>query len=100
MYVNEKIESDFNGVVGTRSSAASAEVEQEDDDVLCEPCENAPVCEEGARVAKFIRGPTEPTADEMRAHNATHVPYRYWCPFCVGAAAKTLFQVIMSTIGS
>ena len=43
--------------------------------------------EEGldARVACV---PCMPTQDEVDIHNATHVPFRSWCPFCVAGKAK------------
>ena len=44
--------------------------------------------EDGSRVAVIRRGPKEPTELEIRAHYATHVPYRSWCPHCVAAAGK------------
>ena len=33
--------------------------------------------------AKGLRKPEEPTADEVRTHMLTHVPFRSWCPHCV-----------------
>ena len=44
--------------------------------------------EAGVRNAKVKRGPKEPTEKEIVEHNATHVPYRSWCPHCVAAAGK------------
>ena len=38
---------------------------------------------EEARVAKTARDPLAPTQAEWTAHQATHLPYRSWCPECV-----------------
>ena len=29
-----------------------------------------------------------PTSEEMRAHRATHIPFRSWCPECVAGQGK------------
>ena len=29
-----------------------------------------------------------PTTEEVEVHNATHVPFRSWCAFCVAGKAK------------
>jgi hypothetical protein len=32
-----------------------------------------------------LRGPEDPTAEEVEAHNASgHAKYRAWCRYCVG----------------
>ena len=33
--------------------------------------------------AKTMRDPGEPTAEEIKRHNVTHLPYRSWCSHCV-----------------
>ena len=33
--------------------------------------------------AKELRRPQQPTADERRLHELTHLPFRSWCRFCV-----------------
>ena len=38
-----------------------------------------------ARVKNFLR---RPSADAVAKHDATHVPYRSWCPVCVAASAR------------
>ena len=48
----------------------------DDDEMLCVPCEG-----EG-RIAKGMRGPHDPTADEIKEHMMTHIPFRDWCPHC------------------
>ena len=30
----------------------------------------------------------KPSEEEVQRHNATHVPYRSWCPYCVAGKAK------------
>jgi len=50
------------------------------DEVSMEPQEDAPV--------KIARDPGDPTLKEREDHNATHVPYRSWCPVCVKAKGK------------
>ena len=34
----------------------------------------------------------EPVEGEVREHMATHVPFRPWCPFCVGGKAGSAPQ--------
>ena len=42
-----------------------------------------------AKTARTLRTP-EPPADAARmAHNATHVPFRGWCPFCVASRGRS-----------
>ena len=38
--------------------------------------------------ARIKPSPSAPTASEVARHDVTHVPYRNWCPICVGASAK------------
>jgi hypothetical protein len=38
---------------------------------------------EEAHAAKPLRGPCTPSAAEKAAHEATHLPFRSWCPECV-----------------
>ena len=57
---------------------------QGEEDIVCQPCGE----ENGITVAKCRRSLQEPTADEILAHDATHVPFRSWCPHCVQAAGK------------
>ena len=51
-------------------------------DIMCEPCER-----EGLH-AKVANKPVMPTAEEVEQHNATHIPFRNWCPYCVAGKAK------------
>ena len=42
------------------------------------------------RMAQVPRAPKAPTPDEVRQHEATHIPYRSWCAACVrGKGRKT-----------
>ena len=38
-----------------------------------------------ARVMKNKKMLQAPTAEELRVHRITHLPYRAWCPECVAA---------------
>ncbi len=39
--------------------------------------------ENGQRKIKKMLDPKLPTAEEVRQHDITHMPYRNWCPHCV-----------------
>ena len=41
---------------------------------------------EEARAPRCARSPLQPTKAEWEAHQATHLPYRSWCRFCVDGA--------------
>ena len=45
--------------------------------------------EEASRV-KLYPAPGEPTEQERRAHEVTHMPYRSWCKHCVFGKAHAL----------
>ena len=36
----------------------------------------------------LLRSPIRPSAEDVERHDATHVPYRNWCPTCVAARGK------------
>ena len=38
---------------------------------------------EEARVPRAARDPGEPSDEERRRHECTHLPYRSWCRYCV-----------------
>ena len=38
--------------------------------------------------ARVKPSPTKPSSEEVGRHEATHCPYRSWCPACVAASAK------------
>ena len=39
--------------------------------------------------ARILRTPEPPTDAARMAHNATHVPYRDWCPICVASRGRS-----------
>ena len=42
-----------------------------------------------AKTARTLRTPEPPTDAARMAHNATHVPFRDWCPFCVASRGRS-----------
>ena len=40
------------------------------------------------RAPVILRSPIRPSAEDVDRHDATHVPYRNWCPMCVAARGK------------
>ena len=72
-------------LLSNQCSASAAAVGGEDEDANEEDEEHEEV---GKRSVRIKRGPHEPTQKEILEHNATHVPFRSWCPHCVSAAAK------------
>ncbi|MDA8582760.1 hypothetical protein N9L68_00975 [bacterium] len=57
-----------------------AEVEAEE--MLCGDCVDAGEDEEGAK-PRTCRKPKLPSKKEIEEHEATHLPFRSWCRFCV-----------------
>ena len=54
--------------------------------------EEEPQAEEEMPEAKHpvvLKGPADPTTEEILAHNVTHLPYRSWCPHCVRGRGKS-----------
>ena len=43
-----------------------------------------------AVVPKTLPTPAEPSAQEVREHELTHLPYRAWCPHCVRGKGKSM----------
>ena len=41
------------------------------------------------KTARILRTPEPPTDSARMAHNATHVPFRDWCPFCVASRGRS-----------
>ena len=41
------------------------------------------------KTARIIRTPEPPTDAVRMAHNATHVPFRDWCPICVASRGRS-----------
>ena len=54
--------------------------EGDDHEVRCGKYEKAPV-----RIAK---DPQQPTEQDIKEHNVTHLPHRSWCPVCVKARTR------------
>ena len=42
-----------------------------------------------AKTARILRTPEPPTDAARMAHNATHVPFRDWCPICVASHGRS-----------
>ena len=42
-----------------------------------------------AKTARILRTPEPPTDAARMAHNATHVPFRDWCPICVASRGRS-----------
>ena len=42
-----------------------------------------------AKTARILRTPEPPTDAARVAHNATHVPFRDWCPICVASRGRS-----------
>ena len=64
---------------------------------MCQPCgtlsgveqqEPENYQEEEAQEARLNPHGVRPTCEEVEKHNATHLPFRTWCPFCVAGKAK------------
>jgi len=63
----------------------------------CQPC-GGPVTgnsggeeeeeESGERKPRKVQDPKEPTAEERRMHDLTHMPFRSWCRHCVRGRGK------------
>ena len=43
---------------------------------------------EEALAPVVLRDPGAPTTAEVELHNATHLPFRSWCPSCVSGKAR------------
>ena len=41
------------------------------------------------KTARALRTPEPPTDAARMAHNATHVPFRDWCPICVASRGRS-----------
>ena len=49
--------------------------EEEEEEIISDP----PIISEEASV-RLARNPADPTAEERARHDATHLPFRSWCP--------------------
>ena len=91
----QRTEGGFSQSEEAKEAAAADEEEKEaaeDKDVWVPKPEwdipPEPDPEWGVRVPRCKRGPVDPTEEEIKVHNVTHMPFRSWCPHCVAAAAK------------
>ena len=48
-----------------------------------------------AETARSPRTPEPPTDAARMAHNATHVPFRDWCPICVASRGRSSPHVVV-----
>ena len=65
---------------------------------MCEPCGTLCPINSGrvldlegteeAQEARLNPHGVRPTSEEVDKHNATHLPFRSWCPFCVGGRLR------------
>ena len=58
--------------------------------VYGEEQEDTPPEEEEAQVPLSAREPDQPTEEERRHHELTHMPFRSWCPHCVQGRQDSL----------
>ena len=58
------------------------------DDLICESLENGN--EDLCMPCGVIEGrvPDSPSPEEKAEHDKTHLPFKNWCPICVGAKAN------------
>ena len=49
------------------------------DEMVCGPCAD----DESIAKPQLVPSPKAPSAAEVELHNATRLPYRNWCPWCV-----------------
>lgn len=76
------------GVDGAGEEADEAE-EQEETLQLEEDVERHAGIVDKRLVRKMV-DPRKPTAEEVKEHDLTHIPYRNWCPICVRCKGKDL----------
>ena len=76
---------DFNGNDGN-DLGNDEERKQEAERAADEKAEEEPRSREEAPV-RLTRNPADPTPEERLRHDATHLPFRPWCPVCVEARA-------------
>ena len=54
---------------------------------------------EESTVKAGLRRPNEPTSEERREHEMTHIPFRSWCRHCVRGKAKRQFHSLSDQRG-
>jgi hypothetical protein len=69
---NDDVEADLQGLEGT-DDVPNLEGDSDIEELAVEE----------AKVAKVARDPAAPTRQEVEQHEATHLPYRSWCPVCI-----------------
>ena len=64
--------------------------EDDDEEMELMDAEETPAAAQSseAHVAKVKPIPTRPNSEEVAAHDATHCPFRSWCPICIEASSK------------
>ena len=82
---SEEDSEDFNGNDGN-DLGNDEERKQEAERAADEKAEEEPRSREEAPV-RLTRNPADPTPEERSRHDATHLPFRPWCPVCVEARA-------------
>ena len=84
-YDEEEEESEKCGDSEDEVEVADDVKSQEEDTKIIDE-EDEPTIGEEAPV-RMTRNPADPTAEERERHDATHLPFRAWCPVCVAARA-------------
>ena len=86
MYSPDEVEEQLKELVVNKDEnterAKSYDGEKDDKPLLCGECGG------NSRVPMMLRSPMRPSAEDIEKHDATHLPYRTWCPPCVKAKAK------------
>ena len=83
---SETSESEEDSEDFTGNNGNDEERKQEAERAADEKAEEEPRSREEAPV-RLTRNPADPTPEERSRHDATHLPFRPWCPVCVEARA-------------
>ena len=51
--------------------------------------ENVDVADDEGQAPNVLACPGQPTKEERRRHNCTHIPYRAWCDHCVRGRGRS-----------
>ena len=80
----------YNAVMGYVNGLHEEEIEVEDKEMAEEEARDleADEDEEEGSPMKTRRGPKGPSKIEREQHEATHMPFRAWCPHCVKGRAR------------
>ena len=60
------------------------------DGMICGPCDDSGPL---AQKPMLLRGPCDPTQQQMDLYNLTHLPYMSWCPHCVATRRPNIVHV-------